>query len=192
MDWGTSLSSGSAGALVSYLGSRLRPETSRGRIAPAPLPHDRRSAPISPIGLAWRLNREFPPRHFPQIACAPMAAELSPSSRPALESFTSRPDPSWRGICATIIRHHAVLHVQPTRNWKQSSLTDADNDRRGPGPRQGGVKKNLVTRWQSHNFRGCQELLSEGKAVRFLRRGGVSGPPQARVRFTQTQQPHRW
>ena len=41
------------------------------------------------------------------------------------------------------------------------------------GDATGDVKKNLVTRWQMHNFRCCPKLLSEGKAVHFLARVGV-------------------
>jgi len=31
-------------------------------------------------------------------------------------------------VCTTISDWHAVLHVQPTRNWKQSILTDEGDE----------------------------------------------------------------
>jgi hypothetical protein len=56
-----------------------------------------------------------------------MAAELPPlPSSSRINSYTA--GPVLACVCTTISDWHAVLHVQPTRNWKQSILTDEGDE----------------------------------------------------------------
>jgi len=98
---------------------------------------------LQPRGCPSRLSRPpSPPNgspdrspwiHPPMIAA--MSTEVVSTFAPvAPKSIPARPAPFWR-VCAKSSDWHAVLHVQPTTNWKQSILAErgitAEDRRRG-------------------------------------------------------------